>query len=133
MLDLVKEGDNLRVKKVTCAVDCGIVVNPEGALNQIEGGLTDGIGHAMYGALTFKGGKPDQNNFHTYRMIRHSESPVEIETHFVESEIDPTGLGEPGLPPISGALANAIYSATGKRLYSQPFVNNPEGVKVELI
>lgn len=122
VLDVVMTDDGPKVKKVCCAVDCGIVVNPEGAKNQIEGGIVDGIGHAMYSALTFKDGAPEQSNFDKYRLIRHIESPEEIEIHFVDNGIDPTGLGEPSLPPIGAALANALYKATGNRLYSQPFV-----------
>ena len=112
-----------KIKKVWCAIDCGIVVNPEGALNQVEGGIIDGIGHGMYSAMTFTDGKPDHNNFNTYRLIRHKEAPVEIETHFVQNGIDPTGLGEPSLPPVAAALSNAIFAATGKRVTAQPFIN----------
>ena len=121
VLDVAIEDGEPKVKKVYCAVDCGVVINPEGAINQIEGGIVDGIGHAMYSALTFTDGKPDQNNFDRYRLIRNSEAPEEIEVHFVDNGIDPTGLGEPSLPPIGAALANALYKATGKRLYRQPF------------
>ena len=121
VVDLIMESGTPRVKKVWCAVDCGILVNPEGARNQIEGGIIDGIGHAMYSAITFKNGQPDQQNFNQYRLIRSSEAPIEIETFFVENGIDPTGLGEPSLPPIIGALANALYKATGNRYYDQPF------------
>jgi len=121
VLDVAMEDGFPKVKKVYCAVDCGIVVNPEGAKNQIEGGIVDGIGHAMYSALTFTNGKPDQSNFDRYRLIRHSEAPEEIEIFFVDNGIDPTGLGEPSLPPIGAALANALYKATGTRLYTQPF------------
>jgi isoquinoline 1-oxidoreductase beta subunit len=119
------------VRKVWCAVDCGIVVNPDAARNQVEGGIVDGIGHAMYGALSFTDGKPDQSNFDRYRMIRNAEAPEEIETFFVSNGIDPTGLGEPSLPPISGALANALYRATGQRLYDQPFVGSLEQIELE--
>ena len=112
------------VKKVYCAIDCGIVVNPDAAINLAEGGVVDGIGHAMYSALTFKDGKPEQNNFDQYRLIRHSEAPKEIEVHFVENQIDPTGLGEPPFPPIMGAMANALYKATGVRHYNQPFITD---------
>ena len=87
-----------------------------------EGATVDGIGHAMYSALTFKDGVPEQKNFNDYRLIRHSEAPKEIEVYFVENEIDPTGLGEPPYPPIMGALANAIYNATGLRHYNQPLI-----------
>ncbi len=78
------------------------------------------MGHALFGNLTFKDGAVEQKNYNTYRMIRYKEVP-EVDVHFVENEIDPTGLGEPALPPTGGAIANAIYKATGKRLYNQPF------------
>jgi isoquinoline 1-oxidoreductase beta subunit len=126
VLDLSMDGDQPTIEKVYCAVDCGIVVNPEGARNQVEGGIVDGIGHAMYGALTFTDGTPDQQNFDTYRLIRHGEAPKEIETFFVDNGIDPTGLGEPSLPPIMGALANALSRAKGERVYDQPFMGQKE-------
>ena len=109
------------VKKVTVAVDCGIVVNPLGAKNQVEGGVIDGIGHAMYGDFSFEEGTPQSVNFDTYRLIRMNETP-QVSTYFVESDLSPTGLGEPGLPPAGGAVANAIKAATGKQLFKQPFV-----------
>jgi isoquinoline 1-oxidoreductase beta subunit len=79
------------------------------------------VGNALYGALTFKNGVPEKNNFDKYRLIRHREAPKTINVHFVQNEIDPTGMGEPPFPPIFGALANALYRATGKRYYQQPF------------
>lgn len=123
ILDLVMEDGKPVVEKVHCAIDCGIVVNTIGATNLAEGGIVDGIGHALYSGLTFKDGAPEQSNFDKYRLIRHREAPKSIEVHFVENEIDPTGLGEPPFPPIVGALANALYKATGKRFYDQPFMN----------
>ncbi|MCR9287774.1 molybdopterin-dependent oxidoreductase [Saprospiraceae bacterium] len=126
VVDIVMKDNRPKVQKVWCAVDCGIVINPDAAKNQIEGGIVDGIGHAMYSQLTFKEGKPEQNNFHQYRLIRHSEAPDEIETFFVDNGIDPTGLGEPSLPPIAAAVANAMYKATGERLYRQPFAGERE-------
>ena len=113
------------VKKITCVVDCGIVVNPVGALNQIEGGIIDGIGHAMYGDFSFADGQAQAANFNKFRLIRMSEAP-EVEVHFIESQNDPTGLGEPTLPPAGGAIANALHAATGQRLYQQPFVKFSE-------
>ena len=110
------------VQKVTAAVDCGIVVNPTGAVNQVQGGVIDGIGHAMYGDFSFKDGKPEFQNFDKYRLIRMQETP-QVDVHFVQNDKSPTGLGEPGLPPAGGAVANAIHNALGQRLYSQPFVN----------
>lgn len=108
------------LKKVYAAVDCGIVINESSAKNQIYGAIVDGLGHAMYGNLTFKDGAPQQDNFNKYRLIRYNEVP-EIEAHFVNNGIEPTGLGEPALPPTGGAIANAIFKTTGKRLYNQPF------------
>jgi isoquinoline 1-oxidoreductase beta subunit len=126
VIDLVVKDGKPSVQKVHCAVDCGIVVNPIAALNLVEGGSVDGIGHSMYSGLTFTEGAPDQSNFDKYRLIRHSEAPKAIDVHFVQNEIDPTGLGEPPFPPVIGALANAMYKANGKRLYSQPFVKELE-------
>ena len=114
-----------KIKKITAVVDCGIVINPNAAQNQIEGGIIDGIGHAMFANFVFKDGKANANNFNQYRMIRMNESP-EIEVHFIKSDKSPTGLGEPSLPPVGGAIANALYRATGSRLYKQPFVNENE-------
>jgi len=111
-----------QVEKVYCAIDCGIVVNPLAATNLSEGGSIDGIGHALYSALTFKEGTPEQKNFDDYRLIRHREAPKSVEVHFVKNEIAPTGLGEPPYPPVMAALANALYRATGKRYYKQPFM-----------
>lgn len=116
----MKDGKPL-VQKIHAAVDCGIVVNPDAAVNLCEGGMVDGMGHAMYSAMTFKEGMPEQSNFDKYRLIRMSEAPKAIDVHFVKSDVDPTGLGEPLNPPIIGALANALYRATGKRFYEQPF------------
>ena len=124
--DMVMDEGSPKVTKVTCAIDCGIVINPKGAINQVEGGIVDGIGHAMYGDFSFVKGKPQADNFNKYRLIRMSEAPDAIDVHFVESTNDPTGLGEPTLPPAGGAISNAIYSATGKRLYKQPFVKETD-------
>lgn len=124
VLDMSVKDNEPVIDKVHCAIDCGIVVNPDAARNMAEGGIVDGIGHAMYSAITLKDGKPEQSNFDRYRIIRHSEAPKEIEVHFVENGIDPTGLGEPPFPPIMGALANALYKATGRRHYNQPFITD---------
>ena len=120
----MKQGNPV-LEKIYAATDCGIVVNPTGADQQVRGGIVDGMGHAMFSHMTFKNGLPEQKNFDSYRLIRMKEVP-EIETHFVDNGIDPTGLGEPALPPTGGAIANAIYKATGKRLRNQPFVEQEE-------
>ena len=124
VVDMAIENGKPVIHNVYNAVDCGIVVNPDAAINMIEGGVVDGIGHAMYSELTFKNGEPQQKNFDNYRLIRHSEAPKSIEVHFVKNEIDPTGLGEPPFPPVFGAVANALYKATDKRHYSQPFLGD---------
>jgi isoquinoline 1-oxidoreductase beta subunit len=113
------------VKKIYAAADCGMVVNLSGAYQQVKGGIVDGLGHAMYSNLTFKNGEPEQKNFDAYRLIRMKEIP-QVEVHFVNNGIDPTGLGEPALPPTGGAVANAIFKATGKRLRNQPFISQEE-------
>lgn len=121
VVDLQVKNGNVVVDKVTSAMDCGVVINPDAASNMVEGAVTDGIGNALFGALTMKDGKPDQTNFHQYHVIRQNEAPKKIDVHFVQNDIDPTGLGEPPFPPVFGALANALHAATGKRFYDQPF------------
>ncbi|MFD0999640.1 molybdopterin cofactor-binding domain-containing protein [Ohtaekwangia kribbensis] len=113
------------LQKIHAAADCGVVVNLSGANQQVRGGIVDGLGHAFYSNLTFKDGAAEQKNFNTYRLIRMKEIP-EIDVHFVKNEISPTGLGEPALPPTGGAVANALFKATGKRLYNQPFIKQEE-------
>ena len=117
---VMKDGKPV-LKKIYAVADCGEVINKSGALQQTMGAIVDGYGHAMFGKLSFKEGAPEQTNFHNYRMIRMKEIP-EIDAHFIDNGIDPTGLGEPALPPTGGAVANAIYKATGIRLKQQPFI-----------
>ena len=121
VLDLEMQDNKPLVQKVFAAVDCGIVVNPDAAANMGEGGIIDGIGNALYGEMTFVNGVPQKTNFDKYRIIRQKETPRSIEVHFAKNDHDPTGLGEPLFPPIFAALANALYKATGKRFYHQPF------------
>jgi isoquinoline 1-oxidoreductase subunit beta len=123
VVDVKIEKGKLAIPRVCCAIDCGFVVNPDAAINLTEGNVVDGIGNALYGSMTFKNGVPEKNNFHSYRMIRISEAPKAIDVHFVQNDFDPTGLGEPAFPPVFGALANALYKATGKRFYDQPFIS----------
>lgn len=121
VVDMVTRDGQPYVERVTSAMDCGIVVNPDAATNMVQGAVVDGIGNAFYGALTLKNGAPEQRNFDTYRIIRHNEAPKSVSVHFVENDLDPTGLGEPPFPPVFGAVANALYKTTGKRHYNQPF------------
>ncbi len=124
VLDLKMENGRPKVDKVTCAIDCGIVVNPDAAANMAEGAIVDGVGNAMFGEMSFSDGQPDKSNFDNYRMIRMLEAPREIDVHFVQNEIAPTGMGEPPFPPVFGAYANALYKATGTRHYHQPFLSD---------
>ena len=125
VVDMVMKDNRPYVERVFSVLDCGIVINPDAATNMVEGAVVDGIGNSFYGGLTHKDGVSVQNNFHRYRMIRHNEAPKKIEVHFVQNDIDPTGLGEPPFPPVFGAVANALYKSSGKRHYNQPFLNEP--------
>jgi isoquinoline 1-oxidoreductase subunit beta len=121
VVDMVKRDGQPYVERVFSAIDCGIVVNPDAATNMVEGAVVDGIGNALYGGLTHKDGAAVQNNFNRYRIIRMHEAPKKIEVHFVQNDLDPTGLGEPPFPPVFGAVANALYKNTGERFYEQPY------------
>lgn len=109
-----------QVTHVTAVTDCGEVINLSGAENQVKGAIIDGMGHAMFAKLNFQAGVTSPTNFNAYRMIRGNEIP-KIDAYFVDNGISPTGLGEPALPPTGGSIANAIYAATKKRYYKQPF------------
>lgn len=122
VLDMVMKDGQPSIERVCCVIDCGIVVNPDAASNQVEGAIVDGIGNALYGELNFKDGVVQKTNFDQYRMIKMSEAPKSIDVHFVKNGIDPTGLGEPAFPPVFAAVANALYQATGQRYYNQPFL-----------
>ena len=121
VVDLVMRDGQPYIEQVFSALDCGIVINPDAAINMVQGAVVDGIGNVLYGGLTHKNGRAEQQNFYNYRIIRMNEAPKKIEVHFVQNEIDPTGLGEPPFPPVFGAVANALYKASGKRFYQQPF------------
>jgi isoquinoline 1-oxidoreductase beta subunit len=111
----------VRVHKVTCALDCGIVVNRSGVEAQAQGGIIDGLGHAFYGEMTIDKGRAVEGNFDRYRLIRHREAPAAIEVHVVPSATRPTGFGEIAVPVIAPAVANAVAAATGQRLRRTPF------------
>lgn len=113
-----------RITKVYCAVHCGKVVNVSGAENQVQGAVVDGLGHAVYTKLTFNNGSAVQTNFGPYNFVRMRNTPLDVVVQFVPSEENPTGLGEPGLPPIAPALANALFAATGKRFRRMPFIDD---------
>jgi isoquinoline 1-oxidoreductase beta subunit len=117
-VEVGKDG-GIRVKRVVCAVDCGIAVNPDVIRAQMEGGIGYGLSAALYGAITLKDGRVEQSNFHDYNVLRIDAMP-QIEVHIAASNEKPTGVGEPGVPPTAPAVANAIFAATGKRLRNLP-------------
>jgi isoquinoline 1-oxidoreductase beta subunit len=114
-----KDGQ-IKVDRVVCAVDCGTPINPDIIAAQMEGGIGFGLGAALYGAITLKDGRVEQDNFNSYRVLRMNEMP-KVEVHIVPSAEPPTGVGEPGVAPLGPAVANAIFAATGKRNYVLPF------------
>ena len=114
--------DNVpRVHKVTCAVDCGIVVNPDIVRAQMESAIAFGLGAALFGRIDIDKGRVVSTNFDRYRVLRHNEMPV-VEVHIVSSTEPPTGVGEPGTPPIGPAVANALLALTGKPTRTLPLV-----------
>ena len=127
--EIIMKNDIPFVKRVVCVVDCGILVNPIGGNNQVVGGVIDGIGHSMYGEFEFRKGAPRAKNFNRYKLIRMDQTP-KVDVYFIDSDKPPTGLGEPTLPPVGGAIANGIYKATGFRLMNQPFLEELKLKKV---
>jgi isoquinoline 1-oxidoreductase beta subunit len=119
VVEITLINDKMKVERVVCAIDCGLAVNPEGVRAQIEGGVLFGLTAAMHGEITFEEGRVKQKNFNDYKMVRMNQSPV-IEVHIVNSSEKMGGAGEPGVPPIAPALANAIFAATGQRCYKLP-------------
>jgi isoquinoline 1-oxidoreductase beta subunit len=113
------EGGRVRVHRVVCAVDCGRVVNPDGVRAQMEGGVVYGLSAALKSSITVARGRCEQTNFSDFDVLRIDEMPV-VEVHIVPSTERPTGTGEPGLPPIAPAVANATFAATGKRVRRLP-------------
>jgi isoquinoline 1-oxidoreductase beta subunit len=109
----------VKVERVVCAVDCGVPVNPDVIKAQMEGGIGYGLSAVLHGAITLKDGLVDQTNFHDYIPLRISGMP-KVEVHVVPSSADPTGVGEPGVPPAGPAVANAVYQLTRQRVRSLP-------------
>ncbi|MCG8613309.1 MAG: molybdopterin-dependent oxidoreductase [Pseudomonadales bacterium] len=119
VVELSVSDQQIKVHRVTCAVDCGLVVNPDIVISQIESGIVFGLTAALFGDITIKEGVIQQSNFHDYPLLRMQDTP-EIEVVIVPSAESPTGIGEPGVPPVAPAVANAVYVATGERLRSLP-------------
>ena len=117
-VEVSKDGE-VRVRRVLCAVDCGSVVNPDTIEAQVQGAVIFGISAALFGEITLKGGRVEQTNFDTYRVLRMNEAPA-IEVHIIKSTEPPGGMGEPGTSAVVPAVMNAIFAATGKRLRKLP-------------
>ncbi|MBL8484129.1 MAG: xanthine dehydrogenase family protein molybdopterin-binding subunit [Rhodocyclaceae bacterium] len=115
---VAKDG-SLRVDRVVCAVDCGVAINPDNVRAQVEGGVGFALSALLHGAITLKDGIVEQENFDTYAPIRINEMP-RVEVHIVPSAAPPSGIGEPGVPPLAPAVANAVAAATGKWLTRLP-------------
>ena len=116
---LKRTSNGLKLSKVICAVDCGIAVNPNIVAMQMEGGIGYGLAAALNGAVTLKDGLVEQGNFDDYPVLRMNQMPA-IDVHILPSTSKPTGVGEPGTPPIAPALANALALASGKAVRSLP-------------
>jgi isoquinoline 1-oxidoreductase beta subunit len=115
----VDTAGKIKVHKVVCAIDCGRTVNPDTIVAQMESAIVFGLTAALYGEITFDNGRVVQSNFHDYEMLRMNEMP-EIEVHIMPSTEAPGGVGEPGVPPIAPAVANAVFAAKGIRLRQLP-------------
>jgi isoquinoline 1-oxidoreductase beta subunit len=113
------EGTHIRVHKVSCVVDCGVVVNPEGVRQQMESAIALGLSAALHDEITISEGRVQQSNFHDYPTLRITEMP-EVQVEIIAGTDAPEGVGEPGTPPIAPAVANAVFKLTGKRLRSLP-------------
>ena len=111
---------SLRVRRVVCAIDCGLAINPSGVQAQMEGAINFGLAAALKSAITVEHGRVQQSNFHDYEVLRMNDAPPVIEVHVIPSSEAPGGCGEPGVPPIAPAVANAIFAATGKRIRRLP-------------
>jgi isoquinoline 1-oxidoreductase beta subunit len=122
----VNERGQLKVHEVDCAVDCGPVVNPDGLEAQMEGAVAFGLSLALYGKITVKDGAVEQGNFDDYPVIRMNEMP-RVNVSLIQTDTLPTGIGEPGVPPTAPALCNAIFAATGKRIYDLPLAGQELG------
>jgi len=120
IVEVKVEGSKISIPNVYYALDCGTPVNLDRIRSQFEGGAQFTTSIALTSEITVRNGQVEQNNFDTYRIIRMPESPKQIHVTVIESQDKPTGVGEPPVPPFTPALCNAIYAASGKRIYKLP-------------
>jgi CO/xanthine dehydrogenase Mo-binding subunit len=113
------ERNRVRVHKVTCAADCGLVIHPGIVEAQLSGSVIAGLTAALYGEITIEKGRVKQSNFHDYPMLRMREVP-QIDVYIVPSQEEPGGVGEPAVPPIAPAVTNAVFALTGQRIRTLP-------------
>ncbi|GJM23046.1 MAG: aldehyde dehydrogenase [Planctomycetota bacterium] len=122
-VDIAKDG-KLRIPRVDIAIDCGTVVNPDRVRAQLEGAVIFGLSLALHGEITAENGAVVQSNVHEFKLLRMSEAPLQIHTHLVESSAPPSGVGEPGVPPVAPALLNAVFAAVGQRVRDLPLARH---------
>jgi isoquinoline 1-oxidoreductase beta subunit len=117
-VEVSKDGE-VQVKRVTCAVDCGVAINPNTIEAQVQSAIVYGLSAALFNEITLKDGRVEQSNFDNYRALHMNEMPA-IDVHLVTSNEPPGGMGEPGTSALAPAVANAVYAATGVRLRKLP-------------
>lgn len=122
VVELTVVDGQLRLHRVVCAVDCGLVLNPDNVLAQIEGGIIFGLSGALYGQISFANGRVEQSNFNDYRLLTLKQTPS-IEVHLLDSDAGVSGVGEPGAHPIMAATCNAVFDACGQRIRDLPIAS----------
>jgi isoquinoline 1-oxidoreductase beta subunit len=128
----VAQGGELHVQRVVCAIDCGIAVNPDTVGAQLEGAVAFALSAALFEAITLQRGQVEQKSFEDYRLLVMREMPA-VEVHILPSREPPGGVGEPGVPPLAPAVANAVFAATGKRRRRLPLVSQETGADLEAV
>jgi isoquinoline 1-oxidoreductase beta subunit len=129
IVELEPDGDRLRIAKITCVLDCGIVINPDIARAQMEGSIIFGLTAALKSSISIKNGRVQQSNYHNYPILTMAETPP-IEVVLMDNKESPEGIGEPGVPPLAPALANAVMAATGKPVRSLPLNFDRSGINI---
>lgn len=129
IVQLKEQGNRLKIAKITCVLDCGIVINPDIAKAQMEGSIVFGLTAALKSSIKIKDGQVQQSNYHNYPILSMAETPP-IEVFIIDSNENPEGIGEPGVPPLAPAIANACFAATGKPVTDLPIPFDSQGIKI---